>query len=116
MGTQDPRGRRGGPVWRGRDGADAPKRGGPIWRGPSQQEPPSPSAPPLLPGTRSFGPPGEVILEFRSHGHIVKVSAVDPVTLTEVSLQAPATTSREELEQAAVAKLNYVLAKRRGGR
>ncbi len=54
---------------------------------------------------------GDYIVEFRVVGNAVKVSAVDPATLTEVSIVGPVTAGRAELEQAAVRKLKYVLAK-----
>ena len=56
----------------------------------------------------------EVLLEFHPIGRIVKVMAVDPVTLTEVSIQAPATLSEEAMTRAAIAKLDYVLKRRTG--
>ena len=58
----------------------------------------------------------EVLLEFQPIGRAVKVMAVDPVTLTEVSIQAPASLSEEAMTQAAIAKLNYVLKKRAEGK
>ena len=54
----------------------------------------------------------EVILEFQLVGRIVKVMAVDPATLTEVSIQAPANLPEAALTRAAIAKLDYVLKKR----
>lgn len=56
----------------------------------------------------------EVLLEFYPVGRVVKVTAVDPVTLTEVSIQAPAHLSEDAMSNAAIAKLNYVLKKRAG--
>lgn len=55
----------------------------------------------------------EVLLEFRRIGDVVKVTAVDPDSLIEVSIQGPAGASEAELRQTAVAKLDYVLARRR---
>ncbi|GLQ06465.1 hypothetical protein GCM10007924_16860 [Sneathiella chinensis] len=43
------------------------------------------------------------------NGNAVKVSAVDPVSLREVSIVGPASASRMELQMAAVRKLEYVL-------
>lgn len=59
-------------------------------------------------------PEQDVLLEFRRIGKLVKVTAVDPVTLTEVTIQGPASASREMLRRTVIAKLNYVLA-RKGG-
>ncbi|MEO3435520.1 hypothetical protein [Inquilinus sp. CAU 1745] len=56
----------------------------------------------------------EILFEFRRIGAAVKVTATDPETLTEVVLQGPATAGEEALRRAAVAKLNYVLSKRKG--
>ena len=58
----------------------------------------------------------EVILEFQLIGRIVKVMAVDPATLTEVSIQAPAHLSEAAMTRAAIAKLDYVLKKKAGHR
>jgi len=56
----------------------------------------------------------EVILEFRAIGNAVKVTAVDPKTLIEVSIMGAATAGKEALKRAALRKLRYVLAKRGG--
>ena len=53
----------------------------------------------------------EVILEYFQIGNSVKVSAVDPVTLVEVSIIGPADQSREALTRTAINKLDYVLRK-----
>ncbi len=65
---------------------------------------------------RSDGKPGDgdVIIEFRRIGASVKVSAMEPTTLTEVSIVGPATASEEELTRIVMRKLDYVLAKKRG--
>ena len=55
------------------------------------------------------------IIEFHQVGSYVKVSAVDPVTMVEVSIVGPATASEETLRRNAVRKLDYVLDKRRRG-
>lgn len=52
-----------------------------------------------------------VIIEFRPHGRFVKVSAMDPQTLTEVTVVGDATRSEAELKRAALNKLRYVLAR-----
>ncbi|MGE5145992.1 MAG: DUF6898 family protein [Candidatus Eiseniibacteriota bacterium] len=58
----------------------------------------------------------EVLLEFHQIGSVVKVSAVDPVTLTEVSISGPASAGEQALKQAAIRKLRYVLARAKGQR
>jgi hypothetical protein len=52
------------------------------------------------------------IIEFHRIGNAVKVSAIDPVTLTEVSLMGPSGAGEAELTRLVVRKLEYVLAKR----
>jgi len=52
---------------------------------------------------------GEVLFEFRKIGNAVKVSAIDPVTNTEVSIVGPATAGEYTLKMAALRKLQYVL-------
>ncbi len=54
----------------------------------------------------------QVIFEFYQVGNSVKVSAVDPASLVEVSIVGPATAPRAQLERTALSKLKYVLAKR----
>ena len=54
------------------------------------------------------------IIEFTQVGASVKVTAVDPRTLTEVSIVGGAQYSQEFLTRQAVKKLEYVLAKKRG--
>jgi hypothetical protein len=51
------------------------------------------------------------IIEFFQIGNSVKVSAIDPVTLREVSIVGDARMSRESLTNAALQKLRYVLEK-----
>jgi hypothetical protein len=64
---------------------------------------------PALPA-RSDPPLGpEVILEFTAVGAVVRVSAMDPRTLTEVVVQGPAAAGRAALERLALAKLAWVL-------
>lgn len=58
----------------------------------------------------------QVIFEFYQVGNSVKVSAVDPASLVEVSIVGPATAPRAQLERTALSKLKYVLAKRAGQR
>lgn len=54
---------------------------------------------------------GEVLFEFRKIGNSVKVSAIEPVTNTEVSIVGPASAGEHTLKMAAIRKLQYVLAK-----
>ncbi len=56
----------------------------------------------------------EVLLQFQRLGRIVKVTAIDPATLTEVSIQGPATLSEDSLRRNALAKLRYVLGRKAG--
>jgi len=51
----------------------------------------------------------EVILEFHQVGAYVKVSAVDPVTLTEVSIVGNPAAGEAALRRAAIRKLEYVM-------
>ena len=51
------------------------------------------------------------IIEFNQIGASVKVTAVDPKTMTEVSIVGGAQYSQEFLTRQAVKKLEYVLAK-----
>lgn len=55
-----------------------------------------------------------IILEFHVVGHLVKVSAIDTKTYTEVSIVGPANESREILKATAIRKLHYVMAKKQG--
>ena len=51
----------------------------------------------------------EYIIEFYKIGHSVKVSALDPVSLKEVSIVGDAKMPNGELAKIAVRKLKYVL-------
>ncbi len=62
-------------------------------------------------GPRRRSEIGEVIFEFWPAGRYVKVSAMHPRTLTEVSIVGDATRSQSELEELALQKLRYVLAR-----
>ena len=55
---------------------------------------------------------GEVIYEFIPMGRYVKVAAVDPATLTEVSIVGDPAVGETLLKRQARRKLAYVLAKR----
>ncbi len=52
------------------------------------------------------------IIEFVQNGSYTKVSAVDPVTLTEVSIVGATNAGREHLTHLAVRKLEYMMAKK----
>ncbi|NQZ13303.1 MAG: hypothetical protein HRT94_00575 [Alphaproteobacteria bacterium] len=54
----------------------------------------------------------EVIIEFILVGSLVKVSAMDTQTLTEVSIQGPANTPENILKRNALKRLEYVLKKK----
>lgn len=58
--------------------------------------------------------PAEILIEFHQLGHAVKVTAVDPETLTEVSIIGPVNAPQTQLERTAIAKLRYVLSGRKG--
>ena len=52
------------------------------------------------------------IIEFHRVGNAVKVTAMDPATLTEVSIMGPPNVGDTELTRLVIRKLEYVLAKR----
>ncbi len=54
----------------------------------------------------------EILVEFYPVGQIVKVSAMDTQTLTEVVIQGPAYASSETLIHNVKKRLEYVLRKR----
>lgn len=54
----------------------------------------------------------EVILEFQQVGNAIKVTAVDPETLIEVSIVGAPEAGEEALTRTAIRKLEYVLGKR----
>ena len=56
----------------------------------------------------------EVLLEYRVVGVYVKVSAIDPVTRTEISIVGDRSRSEAALARVAVNKLKFVLAKQGG--
>lgn len=56
----------------------------------------------------------EVLFEFKRIGNATKVTAIDVATGTEVTLQAPSSLSQKSLELNALAKLRYVLNKKKG--
>ena len=55
--------------------------------------------------------PREVIYEFRRVGDYLQVSAIDPVTNTEVSIVGSPTMNRYALRQLALRKLIFVIEK-----
>ena len=54
----------------------------------------------------------EVIIEYRPVGQIVRVSAIDADSLTEISIQGPASAGEEILKRNAMKRLEYVLRKK----
>ncbi|MCB1532482.1 MAG: hypothetical protein KDJ35_06415 [Alphaproteobacteria bacterium] len=54
----------------------------------------------------------EIIIEFHPVGNLVKVSAMDTASLTEVSIQGPASAGEEMLKRNALKRLEYVLKKK----
>lgn len=57
----------------------------------------------------------EVIIEFHRIGNAVKVTAVDPGSLVEVSIVRPPGAGEEILKRTVIRKLEYVLDKRKSG-
>ena len=55
--------------------------------------------------------PKEILYEFYQVGSYVKVSAVDPVTLTEVSIVGDPAAGEAGLKRVARQRLEYVLAR-----
>jgi len=60
-------------------------------------------------------PQGEVIFEFRQIGNSVKVTALHVASDTEISLVGAPSVGEYGLRLAALRKLNYVLARKKGG-
>jgi len=54
----------------------------------------------------------EVIIEFFPLGNFMKVSAMDALTLTEISIQGPVNAPQEILKRNALKRLEYVLRKK----
>jgi hypothetical protein len=54
----------------------------------------------------------EIIIEFLPVGQYVKVSAIDSQSLTEISIQGPASAGKEALKHNAIKRLEYVLKKK----
>ncbi|MDD3183361.1 MAG: hypothetical protein PHD48_11250 [Alphaproteobacteria bacterium] len=55
----------------------------------------------------------EVLFEFKRIGNATKVTAIDVKTGIEISLQAPSSLSKQCLQHNALAKLNYVINKKK---
>jgi hypothetical protein len=53
----------------------------------------------------------EVIFEFRPVGNLVRVTAMDVATMTEISIQGPLNAGEEILKRNALRRLEYVLRK-----
>jgi hypothetical protein len=54
----------------------------------------------------------EIIIELQQYGNLVKVSAVDALTFTEVSIQAPKTTAQSIMKSNVLKRLEYVMRKK----
>jgi len=57
--------------------------------------------------------PSEILIEFRTIGKVVRVSAIDPVTNTEVITVEDVSRGKKELMRVAEQKLRYVLTKKK---
>jgi hypothetical protein len=55
--------------------------------------------------------PGEVILEFVQIGALVRVSAMEPNSLTEVVIYGPASAGEAALRRTVLCKLDYAVAR-----
>ncbi|MFO0995157.1 MAG: hypothetical protein U1F33_00635 [Alphaproteobacteria bacterium] len=55
---------------------------------------------------------GDVFLEFQRVGQFIKVTAIDPESLTEVSIMGPPSASEDTLGRNAMRKLAYVLSRK----
>jgi hypothetical protein len=53
----------------------------------------------------------EIIFEFKPQGRYVRVTAMDPATLTEVAIVGDPSRGEDQLRETAARKLDYVLAK-----
>ena len=53
----------------------------------------------------------EVIIEFFPIGTFMKVTAMDTLSLTEVSIQGPVNAGQETLKRNAIKRLEYVMRK-----
>jgi hypothetical protein len=57
---------------------------------------------------------GEVLFEFSRVGNVMRVTAIDVDTNTEIVIAGPATAPQASLQNTALQKLRYVLAKKKG--
>lgn len=57
---------------------------------------------------------GEVLFEFVTNGRFIKVVAIDPITMEEITMVGDRRASVDTLERLAINKLRYVIAKKRG--
>jgi hypothetical protein len=55
--------------------------------------------------------PGDVILEFVQIGALIRVSAMEPKSLTEVVIYGPASAGEAALRRTVLCKLDYALAR-----
>lgn len=55
----------------------------------------------------------EIYIEFYRIGGIVKVTAMDTATLTEISIQGPPSAGEEALKRSAIQRLEYVMRKKK---
>lgn len=55
----------------------------------------------------------DIIIEFHRIGNSVKVSAIDPVTLIEVTIVGPANVGEAMLKRNVLKKLEFALAKKK---
>ena len=51
----------------------------------------------------------EILFEFVKQGNAIRVTAIDSTTMTEAVTIAPLNMSKEQMQQLALEKLNYVL-------
>jgi hypothetical protein len=68
-----------------------------------------------MPGVQDHKGDREVYFEFVAIGASVKVTAIDSVTGTEVSIVGPAAAPKSELQRVALAKLKARLAREQPG-
>jgi len=54
---------------------------------------------------------GEVLFEFKRHGNVLRVTAIDPKSGTEVIMVADPRQSKTMIQRIAARKLAYVMAK-----
>jgi hypothetical protein len=58
--------------------------------------------------------PDEILLEIKQIGSLLRVAAIDPSTLTEVTFQAPLAADRTALGALARRKLAFVIGRQAG--